>query len=59
MCVIYCLWKEMFVRSLIKHHTAIEYVTSEGQYHTKLERYCTTFSVSPWLMNMCSFMELM
>ena len=33
--------------------------TSEGQYHTKLERYCTKFSVSPWLMNMYSFMELM
>lgn len=45
--VIYCLWKEMCVHSLIKHYTAIEYVTSEGQYHTKLERYCTTFSVSP------------
>jgi len=35
----------MCVRSLIKHYTAIEYVTSEGQYHTKLERYCTKFSV--------------
>ena len=33
----------MFVHSLMKHYTAIEYVTSEGQYHTKLERYCTQF----------------
>ena len=44
---IYCLSKEMFVCSLIKHYTAIEYVTSEGQYHAKLEIYCTKFSVSP------------
>jgi hypothetical protein len=38
----------MCVHSLMKHYTAIEYVTSEGQYHTKLERYYTTFSVSPY-----------